>query len=285
MERLQSKVYHIQPVPVNGICVIIHKTPLVFSNAFVYNEGDSEVTVTRAVIWSDEFEADGMPDPGKWALQTGGHGFGNGELQFYTDRAGDRANAAVRGGKLRITLRKEDFGGNSRTSARMVSKAVWQYGRIDVSAKLPSGKGTWPAIWMLGENRREAGWPQCGEIDIMEHTGRAQDDIHVSLHTGLYNHKIKKHLTQVTTRPGVSEGFHLYSVDWREDEIAFLFDGGEVIRWHKGQDGRDTGPGGWPFNQPFCLILNLAYGGGFGGEPDDSCLPQTFEIEYVRVYQ
>ncbi|MDR1692242.1 MAG: glycoside hydrolase family 16 protein [Oscillospiraceae bacterium] len=237
------------------------------------------------VIWSDEFRKDGPPDPEKWTLQTGGHGFGNGELQFYTDRAGSGANAAVKDEKLRITLRKEAFQGNGYTSARMFSKASWQYGRIDVSAKLPRGAGTWPAIWMLGENRKEVGWPQCGEIDIMEHVGRTQDVIHVSLHTGLYNHKIKKHLTQVSARPGVSEAFHLYSIDWRKDEIAFLFDGEEVTRWVKGQDGRDTGTGGWPFNQPFFMILNLAYGGGFGGVPDDACLPQTFEIEYVRVYQ
>ncbi len=240
----------------------------------------------KKLIWSDEFDRDGTPDPEKWTIQTGGHGFGNNEQQYYTDRvAPGEANAFVKDGKLTLELRREPYEGREYTSARLNSRAAWQYGRIDVSAKLPSGAGTWPAIWMLGENRKTTRWPHCGEIDIMEHVGRTQNTVHFSLHTGLYNHKIKTHLTETRSFPGVSDEFHLYSLNWKEDEIAFLFDGGEVVSWHKGQDGRDNSPDGWPFNAPFFLIINLAYGGGFGGPPDDACLPQRLVIDYVRVYQ
>ncbi len=239
----------------------------------------------KKMIWSDEFDRDGIPDPKIWEFQTGGHGFGNDELQYYTDRtAPGEANAFVKDGKLTLELRREPYGGRIYTSARLNSRASWQYGRIDVFAKLPSGAGTWPAIWMLGENRKPAGWPHCGEIDIMEHIGRMQNTVHFSVHTGLYNHRSKTHLTETRRFPGVSEGFHLYSLDWKENEIAFLFDGEKVVSWHKGQDGRDKGVGGWPFNAPFFLILNLACGGGFGGSPDDTCLPQSLVIDYVRVY-
>jgi beta-glucanase (GH16 family) len=119
----------------------------------------------------------------------------------------------------------------------------------------------------------------------MEHVGRMQDVIHFSLHSKLYNHKDNAHLTQTRAFPGVSEGFHLYSIDWEEDRIAFLFDGEVAAEWRNGGDGRDPGPDGWPFNAPFFLLLNVAFGGNFGGPPDEGCLPQTMEIKYVRVYQ
>jgi beta-glucanase (GH16 family) len=241
----------------------------------------------RKLVWSDGFDYTGTPDPSKWTLQTGGHGWGNNEPQFYTDRTTpDQANAWVSDGKLAVRLRREDYCGKPYTSARLSSNFAWQYGRLDVSAKLPGGLGTWPAIWMLGSSVRSGtGWPDCGEIDVMEHVGRAQDIVHFSLHSGLYNHKNDTHLTQTRLFPGVSEGFHCYSLDWEEDRLTFLFDGEKAAEWRKGDGGRGADIAAWPFNAPFFLIINLAFGGNFGGDPDDNCLPQDLEIQYVRVAQ
>ena len=247
--------------------------------------GDME-PMKLSPVWADEFNYEGPPDPAKWVLESGGHGWGNRELQYYTDRAdaGD-ANAYVKGGKLIITVRREDFGGLKYTSARMHSLASWKYGRLDVSAKLPSGNGTWPAIWMLGDAYREVDWPACGEIDVMEHVGRRQNILGFSLHSKLHNHRNKSYLTQSLLYPGVSDGFHVYTLDWEEDRISILIDGMKAVEWRNGDGGRDTGPDAWPFNAPFFLILNLAYGGVLGGPPDENRLPLSMEIEYVRVYQ
>jgi beta-glucanase (GH16 family) len=238
------------------------------------------------LIWYDDFNYEGPPDPGKWRLETGGHGWGNRELQYYTDRREpEDANAYVTGGRLVIALRREPFGGCDYTSARLNSRASWRYGRIEVMAKLPSGAGTWPAIWMLGEGIGQTGWPLCGEIDIMEHVGRDPDRVYFSLHSKLYNHALRTHLTQTRVLPGVSEGFHQYAVDWKEDAVTFLFDDEAVAQWRNGEAGRVSTADGWPFNAPFYLLLNVACGGGFGGPPDGLCLPQTMEVQYVRVYR
>jgi len=240
----------------------------------------------QKLVWADEFDYEGPPDLTKWAYQTGGHGWGNNELQYYTSRtAPEDANAYVSGGRLKISLRREEFRGREYTSARIISLASWQYGRLDISARLPAGGGTWPAIWMLGSSISELDWPACGEIDIMEHVGRSQDVVHFSLHSKLYNHMEDTHLTKTCLYPGVSDGFHLYSVDWEQDRVCFLFDGKKAAVWRNGEGGRAAGPDGWPFNAPFFLIMNVAFGGFFGGAHDDSCLPQAMEIEYVRVYQ
>jgi len=238
------------------------------------------------LIWSDEFDYEGPPDAAKWRLESGGHGWGNEELQFYTDRAdSDTANAWVSDGKLHIRLRCEDYDGRKYTSARLNSKASWQYGRIDVSAKLPKGSGTWPAIWMLGDTIHERGWPSCGEIDIMEHVGRTQDIVHFSLHSGKYNHALDTHLTFTKKFTRVSDTFNVYSIDWKKDKISFLFNDEVFVEWHKRADEADGDTEGWPFNAPFYMLLNVAYGGTFGGAQDDACLPQSMEIEYVRVYR
>ncbi|MDR0292839.1 MAG: glycoside hydrolase family 16 protein [Oscillospiraceae bacterium] len=239
-----------------------------------------------SLLWGDEFTYEGPPDPEKWSFQTGGHGWGNRELQYHTGRTDpETANAWVSGGRLAIRLRREDFGDCRYTSARLNSRFSWQYGRLEVSAKLPSGAGTWPAVWMLGSGIRESGWPACGEIDVMEHVGRRQDDILFSLHSKRYNHVIGTHLTEARRFGGVSDSFHLYGVDWKEDEIAFLFDGETAVIWRNGDGGRERDVSGWPFNAPFFLLLNLAFGGGLGGEPDEGCLPQSMEIESVRIYR
>lgn len=239
------------------------------------------------LVFSDEFEYTGKPDPKKWAYETGGHGWGNHEAQYYTDSL---ENSYVKDGKLYIVAKRQDVEDNKYSSAKLVTygKFSYKYGRVDVCAKIPSGVGSWPAIWMLSDAIQEGikDWPLCGEIDIMEHVGKNQDQIHFSLHSETYNHTKDTQPTYFEKFPRVSEGFHVYSCDWNEEYIAFLFDDREVARFYKEGPGRDTTEAGWPFDQNFYLILNVAVGGGWGGPViDEAALPYVMEIDYVRVYQ
>lgn len=234
------------------------------------------------LVWSDEFDYEGKPNPEKWGYECGGHGWGNNESQYYSDRI---ENAYVKDGQLHIQALKEEYEKNSYTSARLSTYGIasWQYGKIVVRAKLPKGKGTWPAIWMLSNGIREGvGWPLCGEIDIMEHVGKDQDMIHFSLHSKNHNHKINTQLTKFLPIDRVSESFHDYAIEWTEDKIEFLVDDVPHACFNKGT--KETVED-WPFDQPFYLILNVAVGGFWGGKIDDQMLPQEMRIEFVRVYQ
>lgn len=238
----------------------------------------------KTLIWSDEFDYEGAPDPGKWSFQTGAHGWGNGEVQAYTDRTDpENANAWVSGGKLKITLRPENYEGKDAfTSARIntCGKFSFTYGRVEIRAKLPKGGGTWPAVWMMPESIRAGDkWPHCGEIDIIEHTGSAQDEIFMSLHTGKQNHVIGNQLTKTVMVDGVSDDFHDYALDWTEDGISYEIDGVQMAVFRR-SEALD-----YPFDKPFFLIANLAFGGGFGGKIDPSCLPAVLELDYIRVYK
>lgn len=239
--------------------------------------------LTYELVWSDEFDYEGKPDPAKWGYDVGGGGWGNNELQYYTN--GD--NAQVHDDVLTITLRKEKMGNRDYTSARLVSKGKgdWLYGKIEVAAKLPVGLGTWPAIWMLPTNWEYGGWPASGEIDIMEHVGYDQDVIVQSVHTDK-NHagRSKSHAQRFT---GVSEEFHVYSVEWLPDQIIFSVDGEVQYVYDPNKVTSDPTYRQWPFDKEMHLLLNLAYGGNWGGArgTDDSCLPAEFVIDYVRVYQ
>lgn len=237
----------------------------------------------RNLIWSDEFDYTGAPDAGKWNTVTGGGGFGNNEIQFYTDRTdSETANAYVSDGKLRIKVRNEVYENRKQTSARLntAGKFSFRYGYIEVRAKLPKGKGTWPAIWMMSDKVMEGvKWPDCGEIDIMEHTGSRPDIIHFSLHSETQNHKINTELTKVVSVKGVMDDFHTYSLDWKPESLTFYVDGVETACFDK------SAATSWPFDDAFFIILNVAYGGFFAGETDDSELPDCMEVEYVRVYE
>jgi beta-glucanase (GH16 family) len=234
------------------------------------------------LVWSDEFDESGSPDPTLWTFDIGGDGWGNNELQYYTSRSD---NVFVENGKLIITARKENYGGNAYTSARITSRnrGDWKYCRVEVRAKLPEGRGTWPAIWMLPTDWEYGGWPASGEIDIMEHVGYDMGTVHGTVHTEAYNG------ADGTQRGGdiylddAHTAFHVYAIEWDADSIHFIVDSENYFTF----PNYGTGYERWPFDKRFHLLMNIAIGGNWGGIEgvDDSIFPQTLEIDYVRVYQ
>jgi beta-glucanase (GH16 family) len=236
------------------------------------------------LVWSDEFNDDGLPDKAKWNYEEGF--IRNNEKQYYTrDRL---ENARVEHGMLVIEARKEHFTPKDHapveyTSASLTTKtlASWRYGRIEVRAKLPKGNGVWPAIWTLGTSFPKVAWPACGEIDIMELVGKEPNHIYGTLHYPLENGKDADDQGMLEA-DNPSDDFHSYAVEWDTNRVDFFFDG---RKYHtafieKAGKGRDN-----PFHQPHYLILNFALGGEWGGPIDDAILPQQFLIDYVRVYQ
>lgn len=234
--------------------------------------------------WADEFDVAGKPDPKKWNYDVGQKKWGNGELQYYTEGE----NADVRDSHLVIRGVIEPYLDAPYSSARLTTyeRKHFQYGRIAVSAKIPSAKGTWPAIWMLPTDKK-AGipWPRCGEIDIMEHVTTHFGTIHVSLHTDLYNHVKRTQRTHFEPVDGVTTGFHEYAMDWTPEYIEFFVDGKSFQKYEKNAPGYETDERGWPFDKPYYLILNLAIGGTWGGAIDPAQYPAEFPIDYVRYYR
>jgi beta-glucanase (GH16 family) len=233
-------------------------------------------------VWSDEFNYQGLPDSTKWNYDVGGHGWGNQELQFYTRNR--KENARVENGHLIIEARKEKFEGKEYTSARLVSrdKGDWQYGRIEVKARIPKGLGTWPAIWMLGSTK-PLKWPDDGEIDIMEHVGYNQGFIHGSVHTKKYHHSIGTQKTDTIVVEDCSENFHVYSVEWNKEKVEVAVDGKVFFSFANEKSGKEA----WPFDNKMYLLLNVAVGGAWGGAKgiDATIYPVRMEIDYVRVFQ
>lgn len=237
------------------------------------------------LIWQDEFKYKGLPDSTKWSFDTKGnaHGWGNNEKQFYTEN--NTENAVVENGVLKIIARKQKTDKRDYTSARLITKAKasFQYGKIAARMKLPAGKGTWPAFWMLGKNIDSAGWPRCGEIDIMEHVGYQPDSIYGTVHTDTYNHTKGTQKTKALFIKKPYTKFHTYSIEWTPEKMDFFVDG-KKLNSFSNEHRTDKE---WPFDQPFFIILNLAIGGNWGGKHgiDDSVFPVTMEVDYVRVYQ
>lgn len=233
----------------------------------------------RNLIWSDEFDTVGSPSSKNWTydIGNGNNGWGNGERQFYT-----RANASLTQGVLKVTAKKETYQGFKYTSARLKTqnKFSFTYGSIEVRAKLPSGGGTWPAIWMLGDNITSAGWPSCGEIDIMEHTGNNQGVTSSAIHnaSGYGDTPYVHHLERVSD---VSTNFHIYGLEWTQDKIDFIIDG--VVHYTYNPINKTNA--NWPFNKPQFIILNVAMGGALGGTISEDFTESSMEIDYVRVYQ
>ena len=242
------------------------------------------------LVWSDEFDYKGLPDPAKWGYDVGGHGWGNKELQYYTERR--KENARVENGHLIIEARRDRWQGHEYTSARLVTKGKgdWTYGRFEVRAKLPSGRGTWPAIWMLPTSKSYGNdyWPDNGKIDIMEHVGFDADVVHASVHTKAYYHSIGTQKTSKIDVPTAHTEFNVYAVEWTPDEIhAYVND----KHYFTFKNERLTNPTSdykqWPFDKPFHIILNIAVGGTWGGTKgvDESIWPEQMVVDYVRVYQ
>jgi len=233
------------------------------------------------MVWSDEFDYTGLPDSKKWDYDIGGDGWGNNELQYYTNRS---ENARVENGNLVIELRKEAYSGSSYTSARLVSryKGDWKYGKIEVRAKLPSGKGTWPAIWMLPTDWAYGGWPASGEIDIMEHVGYDPQTIYGTVHTNDYNHTLGTQKGSQLTVADCETNFHNYGIIWNADTIQFYVD--DNIYYTFKNEGTWQK---WPFDQRFHLLLNIAFGGNWGGAQgiDESISSAKMLVDYVHVFQ
>ncbi|MFZ9004202.1 MAG: family 16 glycosylhydrolase [Robiginitalea sp.] len=238
--------------------------------------GESPGNDFDTLVFEEEFEVDGAPDASVWNydLGTGDNGWGNNESQYYTDRP---ENIIVEDGFLKITARAEEFEGSSYTSARIQSyqKFEFQYGKVEVRAKLPAGGGTWPAIWMLGADFETNTWPAAGEIDIMEHVGNQQNTIYGSTHDP--NNFAGDSRSVTTVVEGVSDDFHVYGLEWTQDAITFSVDGEEF--------GTLENNGGLPFNKDFFMILNVAMGGNFGGEINPAFTGSSMEVDYIRVYQ
>lgn len=243
-----------------------------------------EYRFSSTPVWADEFDYEGLPDPTKWSYDVGrgGNGWGNNELQYYTE--GETKNAEVANGVLTITAIRESIEGAEYSSARLVSrnKGDFLYGRFEVRAKVPTGRGTWPAAWMLPTDWAYGGWPASGEIDILEHVGYDQDVVHISVHTQAYYHSINTQKTATRQLNNASTEFHLYRVDWTPDMIRGYVNDELLFQFANEKTGFET----WPFDKRFHLLLNLAVGGDWGGAQgvDEGAFPAKYEIDYVRVY-
>lgn len=248
------------------------------------------------LVFSDEFNYSGKPDSTKWTYDIGigvrEDGWGSWEAQYYTDNL---RNASVENGYLKITAIKEEYGSiipetgadhrRSYTSARLITrgKAELQYGRYEFRVKLPSGRGTWPAIWMLGSDYNAYNWPACGEIDIVEHVGTDPDGVLAGIHCTKYNHLDHTTRNHTMVVPTAETVFHDYALEWDSEKIEAYIDGVKHFTFYNEHTGEDA----WPFDKPFDLILNIAVGGGWGGYLgiDDSIFPQSMLVDYVRYYR
>jgi len=234
------------------------------------------------LVWSDEFDYTGLPNSAKWNYDVGGSGWGNNELQYYTENRAE--NARVENGHLIIEARKESYGGNNYTSARLITKGKgdWLYGKIEVKAKLPGGTGAWPAIWMLPTDWEYGGWPASGEIDIMEYVGYDPGVVHGTVHTEAYNHMLGTQKGAHTNVSDAETAFHVYSLTWAPDKIEIFVDDTKYFTFFAQGDYKT-----WPFDKRFHLLLNIAVGGNWGGAQgiDDNIFPIRMEVDYVKVYQ
>jgi beta-glucanase (GH16 family) len=240
------------------------------------------------LVWADEFDYAGLPDSTRWGYDVGGHGWGNGELQYYTESRME--NARVADGYLTIEAHKEIFEEKTYTSARLVTKGKgdWTYGRFEVRAKLPSGRGTWAAVWLLPTDNEYGEWPNSGEIDIMEHVGFDPDVVHSTVHTRAYYHSIGTQRGKHVTVPTDRSDFHTYVVEWTPQEVRGYVDDSQYFSFPNERPiNPDANFRQWPFDERFHLILNIAIGGAWGGQKgvDPEIFPTQLVVDYVRVYE
>ena len=267
---------------------------------------DIDVPAGYALLWHDEFDGSGLPDPAKWRFEGGF--LRNDEEQYYT--VGRTENARQEDGRLIIEARREraanerhdpaapaddwqrarKFGEYTSADLDTLGKFSFTYGRVEARAKLPKGKGMWPAFWMLGSNIEKVGWPVCGEIDVMEWVGKEPEQTHGTVHYA--DPKTGEHVGRGVGVDAADrgQGFHVYAAEWTPDRIDFLVDGKAFFGFDVadadplGPDGQPD-PAANPFRKPQHILLNLAVGGAWGGEVDPSIFPQQYVVDYVRVYQ
>jgi beta-glucanase (GH16 family) len=268
-------------IPTHSSCIEPKVDDLCKTDGYTYDYD----SLVYDLVWSDEFSGDSL-DLDKWSYEINSGGGGNNELQYYTDK-----NTSFNDGILSITAKYESYGGRDYTSSRIVTnyKAQWTYGIFEARIKIPSGLGTWPAFWMMPTSSRYGGWPDSGEIDIMEHVGYDENVIHGTVHTEAFNHKINTQKgASYNELDDVTEEFHVYKIEWLPDKINYYVDGVHyyifdptlATPWCVGSEE-------WPFDGDFFLILNLAVGGDWGGAEGVASedYPTSMEIDYVRVYQ
>jgi beta-glucanase (GH16 family) len=269
---------------------LVFKSLLVALPIFVISScsTDEEQVVAKftQVTMQDEFDTEGAPNSAIWGYDLGtgnsdtGGGWGNNELQFYTDRT---ENVKVENGYLLITAKKEEYQGSSYTSARLTTKGLFDqaYGRFEARIRLPYGQGMWPALWLLGANIDEVGWPQCGEIDIMEYRGQEPTMVLGTVHGPGYSgaESITKGYNLLNDRFDTS--FHIFGIEWGPEYINYYIDD---VLYNQITPANVTGE--WVFNHPFYIVINLAVGGNFVGAPNnETVFPQTMLVDYVRVYK
>ncbi len=231
------------------------------------------------LVWQDEFD-DAVLDTTRWVRETGGNGWGNNELEYYTDRV---ENARLENGFLVIEARAEAFGNRNYTSARLKTQGLsaWRYGKVEARIQVPRGQGLWPAFWMLGDNISLVGWPACGEIDIMESIGREPAMVHGTAHGPNYSGANGIGGAYSLSTGAFADDYHVFSIVWQASSIQWYVDG-VLFRVVLTSDV----PGAWVFDHPFFIILNVAVGGYWPGDPDTTTVfPQTMRVDYVRVYQ
>jgi len=236
------------------------------------------------LVWGDEFN---QPDssalnPDKWRYDTGGLGWGNKELQYYTLRTN---NSRIEDGNLAIEAHREEFDGRHYTSGRLLTlgKASWTYGRFEARIKVPRGQGIWPAFWMLGTNVGSINWPACGEVDIMENIGKEPGTVHGTAHGPGYSGTGIGGSQTLPAGAAFADDFHVFAVECEPDRITWFLDGRQYFTLAPESLPEKTG---WVFNHPKFLILNLAVGGNWPGDPDaTSTFPQRMLVDYVRVYE
>lgn len=245
-----------------------------FDWGFILTSEEGGNVVDYELVWSDEFNTDGAPDAANWTYDLGAGGWGNGEVQTYTSNA---ENVIVEGGVLKITAKADGSGGY--TSARIKSQGLQQftYGKIEISAKLPSAEGTWPALWMLGSNFPTVGWPQSGEMDIMEQTGWDKGTTLGTCHWFDNGTNANASYGETTAVANASTEFHLYSIEWDETSIKISLDEVPYMTLANNPD--------LPFNADFFFIMNIAMGGTLGGTINPAFTEDTMEVDYIRVYQ
>jgi len=281
---MKTKIFKQNPIykKRNFVLGILSLTLLVIFNGITSCSTDETQTVANfhTITMQDEFDQDGAPNSSIWTYDIGGNGWGNNELQYYTDRS---QNVAVQNGYLIITAEKENFEEASYTSARILSKGLFEqaYGRFEARIKLPWGQGIWPAFWLLGGDIDTNNWPNCGEIDIMEYRGQNPTMVLGTVHGPGYSGGESISKSYSLTNDRFDTGFHVFGIEWTPDYINYYVD--DVLY---NQITPEDVTGEWVFNKPFFIIINLAVGGSFVGSPNaETVFPQTMLVDYVRVYQ